>query len=44
MVRSEADALLGVSAATSSRILKRMAGSGLIVKAGNGRETRYRRK
>ena len=43
LVRGEVDALLGVSQATSSRILKRMITDGLIYQEGNGRRTRYRR-
>lgn len=42
IARSEADALLGVSQATSSRILKRMVKAGLIVQEGSGRMTRYK--
>jgi ATP-dependent DNA helicase RecG len=43
MVRSEVDTLLGVSQATSSRILKRMVSEGLIYKEGSGRRTVYRK-
>lgn len=43
-VRSDIDALLGVSQATSSRILKQMLNSGLIYQEGKGRTTRYKVK
>jgi ATP-dependent DNA helicase RecG len=43
MVRSEVDTLLGVSQATSSRILKRMVSDGRIYKEGSGRRTVYRK-
>ena len=44
LVRSEVDQLLGVSQATSSRILKKMLSEGLITQSGKGRNTRYTRK
>lgn len=44
LVRSEVDALLGVSQATSSRILKRMVADGLLYPEDSGRKTRYRKK
>ena len=43
IVRSDVDMLLGVSQATSSRILKRMIAGGLICQEGSGRRTKYRR-
>ena len=43
-VRSDIDALLGVSQATASRILKQMLKSGLIYQEGRGRTTRYKAK
>ena len=43
-VRSDIDALLGVSQATASRILKQMLKSGLIYQEGKGRITRYKAK
>ncbi len=41
IVRKDVDILLGVSQATSSRILKRMVNEGLICQDGNGRTTKY---
>ena len=43
IVRSEADALLGVSQSTSNRILKRMAAEGLLYQVGSGRNTMYKK-
>ena len=43
-VRSDIDALLGVSQATAGRILKQMLKSGLIYREGKGRTTRYKAK
>ena len=43
-VRSDIEALLGVSQATASRILRQMLNSGLIYQEGNGRTTRYKVK
>lgn len=42
IVRSEVDALLGVSQATSNRILKRLAKENRIAQDGGGRNTKYR--
>ena len=42
ITRPEVDALLGVSQATSSRILKRMLQEGRIARDGSGRRTKYR--
>lgn len=44
ITRSEVDVLLGVSQATSSRILKRMLREGHLIQDGNGRRTRYRHR
>ncbi|MBQ3355938.1 MAG: putative DNA binding domain-containing protein [Oscillospiraceae bacterium] len=44
ITRSEVDVLLGVSQATSSRILKRMLQEGRIIQEGSGRRTKYRLK
>ena len=43
ITRPEVDALLAVSQATSSRILKRMLLEGHIAQDGSGRKTKYRR-
>lgn len=43
IVRSEADALLGVSQATSNRILKQMTAKGLLYQVGSGRKTMYKK-
>ncbi len=43
-VRSDIDALLGVSQSTASRILRQMIKSELIYSEGRGKNTRYRRK
>lgn len=43
IVRKEADALLGVSQATSNRILKRMVAEGLLYQVGSGRKTLYKK-
>ncbi len=43
IIRSEADVLLGVSQATSNRILKRMVTEGMLYQAGNGRKTMYKK-
>lgn len=43
VTRSEADVLLGVSQATSNRILKRMVKEGLLCQDGSGRTTKYRK-
>lgn len=44
ITRSDVDALLGVSQATSNRLLKRMAAEGLLRQDGSGRRTQYRKK
>ena len=44
IVRNDVDKLLGVSQATSNRILKRMVSDGLLYQEGRGRKTRYKRK
>lgn len=44
ITRSDVDALLGVSQATSNRLLKRMAAEGLLRQEGSGRRTQYRKK
>lgn len=44
ITRSDVDALLGVSQATSNRLLKRMAAKGLLRQDGSGRRTQYRKK
>lgn len=43
IVRNQADELLGVSQATSNRILKRMLNKGMIYQDGNGSGTKYRK-
>lgn len=43
-VRSDIDALLGVSQSTASRILRQMIKEGLIYQEGRGKTTRYKRK
>lgn len=43
-VRSEIDALLGVSQATANRILKQMVSDGLLYQEGKGRTTHYKVK
>lgn len=42
IVRSEVDELLGVSAATSARVLRRMIAGGMICQEGNGRNIKYK--
>ncbi len=44
VARSDVDALLRVSQATSNRLLKRMVAEGLLYQDGSGRNTKYRRK
>ncbi len=44
IVRSQVDALLGVSQATANRLLKHMTAKGLLCQEGSGRSTRYRHK
>lgn len=44
VTRPEVDALLGVSQATSSRILRRLLARGAILAAGSGKNTRYRKR
>ncbi len=44
VVRSDVDALLKVSQATSNRLLKRMVAEGLLYQDGSGRNTKYRKK
>ena len=44
IVRSDVDALLGVSQSTSSRILKRMLENGMLLQVGTGKNTKYIRK
>ena len=44
IVRGDVDSLLGVSQATSTRILNRMVSKGFICKYGNGRNTKYKIK
>lgn len=44
ITRSDVDAFLGVSQATSNRLLKRMAAEGLLRQDGSGRRTQYRKK
>lgn len=44
IARSEADALLGVSQATSNRLLKRLVKEGQLRQEGAGRSTRYRKR
>ncbi len=44
ITRSDVDALLGISQATSNRLLKRMAAEGLLHQEGSGRRTQYRKK
>lgn len=44
IVRHDVDELLKVSQTTSSRLLKRMVGEGLLYQDGSGRKTRYRKK
>ena len=41
IVRSEVDALIGVSQSTSNRTLKRMVENGLLVQNGTGKNTKY---
>lgn len=41
LVRSDVDALLGVSQATANRLLRRMVADGLLRQEGKGRTTRY---
>ncbi len=43
VVRSDVDALLKVSQATSNRLLKRMVAKGLLYQNGSGRNTKYRK-
>ncbi len=43
IARRDADTLLGVSQATSSRILRRMTAQGLLFKDGKGSQTQYKR-
>ncbi len=44
VVRSDVDALLKVSQATSNRLLKRMVAEGLLYQDGSGRNTKYRKR
>ncbi len=44
VVRSDVDALLKVSQATSNRLLKRMVAEGLLYQNGSGRNTKYRKR
>ncbi len=44
VARSDVDALLKVSQATSNRLLKRMVAEGLLYQDGSGRNTKYRKK
>lgn len=44
VTRPEVDALLGVSQATSSRILRRLLARGAVLAAGSGKNTRYRKR
>ena len=43
IVRGDVDLLLGVSQATSNRILKRMVADGLLYRDGSGRKTKYKK-
>ena len=43
IVRGDVDLLLGVSQATSNRILKRMVTDGLLYRDGSGRKTKYKK-
>ncbi|MBE6932917.1 MAG: winged helix-turn-helix transcriptional regulator [Ruminococcaceae bacterium] len=44
IVRSDVEALLGISQATANRILKRMVADGLLYQDGSGRKTKYKKK